>query len=71
MSEAAEKDGDWGRLIAPSHLKTTETLLTSPKSAEELAKHANAELADRLWMVARAGELTKMFKPYLGFGRIK
>jgi hypothetical protein len=54
-----------------AHLKRTETLLTRPKDDQQLEKHADAELADRLWLVARADELTELFKPYLGFAKIK
>jgi hypothetical protein len=54
-----------------THLSTTRTLLERVKDEEELFKLANAEEADLSFFISRTDTLTKVFKPYLGFAKIK
>lgn len=54
-----------------AHLITVRTLLARPKDDDDLAKLAEAQEADLLRLANRTDTLTKVFTPYLGFGKIK
>lgn len=54
-----------------AHLITVRTLLARPKDDDDLAKLAEAQEADLLWLANRTDTLTKVFAPYLGFAKIK
>jgi hypothetical protein len=53
------------------HLRTTQKLLSRPRDDHEVAKRAQAEHDDLLWLTDEIATMKSVFTRYLGFGHVK